>query len=375
MVNVRFVGLDVHALTITVAVAESTGEVRSLGTIPNRPEAVRRLVRQLGSPDTLRCCYEAGPTGYVLYWQLSGLGAHCDVVAPSLVPTKPGDRVKTDRRDAEKLARSYRAGDLTPVWVPDAAHEALRDLVRAREAAQRDQLRARHRLGKFLLRQGRQRPAHLRIAWTAAHLAWIRTVTFASAAHRVVVADYLHEVERTAARIAHLTSAILEAAHSAPPQMRAVIQALQALRGVAAVTATTIVAEVGQLSRFEHPRQLMGYSGLVPSEYTTGPRRRTGVITKTGNSHLRRVVIEAAWAYRFGPAVGDRLKARQAGLDPAITEIAWRAQKRLHHRYRTLTGKGKPHNQVITAIGRELLGFIWDIARTVERQAPVAATA
>lgn len=375
MVNVRFVGLDVHALTITVAVAESTGEVRSLGTIPNRLEAVRRLVRQLGSPDTLRFCYEAGPTGYGLYWQLSSLGTHCDVVAPSLVPTKPGDRVKTDRRDAEKLARSYRAGDLTPVWVPDAAHEALRDLVRAREAAQRDQLRARHRLGKFLLRQGRQRPAHLRMAWTAAHLAWIRTVTFESAAHRVVVTDYLHEVERTAARIAHLTGAILEAARSAPPPMRAVMQALQALRGVAAVTATTVVAEVGQLSRFQHPRQLMGYSGLVPSEYTTGRRRRMGAITKTGNSHLRRVVIEAAWAYRFRPALGGGLKARQAGLDPAITEIAWRAQQRLHHRYRLLMSKGKSHNQIITAIGRELLGFIWDIGQTAERQAAVAATA
>jgi transposase len=375
MANVRFVGLDVHAETIAVAVAQSTGEVRSLGTVPNRPEAVRRLVRKLGSPEALRLCYEAGPTGYVLYWQLIGLGAHCDVVAPSLVPTKAGDRVKTDRRDAEKLARSYRAGDLTPVWVPDAEHEALRDLVRAREAAKKDQLRARHRLGKFLLRQGRQRPAHLRMPWTAGHLDWIRTVQFESAAHRVVLTDYLHEVERVADRIADLNTAILEAIRTAPPQMRAVIEALQALRGVAAVSAATIVAEVGQLSRFQKARHLMGYSGLVPSEYTTGARRRLGAITKTGNAHLRRVIIEGAWAYRFGPAVRGPLRARQAALDPVVREIAWRAQKRLHHRYRTLTAQGKNTRQVITAVGRELLGFVWDIGRTVEARYPVMATA
>lgn len=375
MATVRFVGLDVHAETVVVAVAESTGEVRTLGTVPNRPEAVRRLMRKLGPADQLRVCYEAGPTGYVLYWQLIGLGLHCEVVAPSLVPTKAGDRVKTDRRDAEKLARSYRAGDLTAVWVPDAEHEALRDLVRAREAAKKDQLRARHRLGKFLLRHGRRRPAHLKMAWTAGHLDWIRTVHFESAAHRVVLADYLHEVDRVATRIADLNAAILEAVRTAPPQMRAVIQALQALRGIATVSAATIVAEVGQLSRFEKPRQLMGYAGLVPSEYTTGARRRLGAITKTGNAHLRRVVMEAAWAYRFGPVVRGPLRARQAGLDPAITEIAWRAQKRLHDRYRTLGSRGKNGNQVITAVGRELLGFIWDIARTVERQVPIAAPA
>jgi len=375
MATVRFVGLDVYAETITIAVAESGGEVRSLGTIPNRLEAVRHLVRKLGPPDQLRVCYEAGPTGYVLYWQLTGLGVPCDIVAPSLVPVKAGDRVKTDRRDAEKLARSYRAGDLTPVWVPDAAHEALRDLVRAREAAKKDQLRARHRLGKFLLRRGRQRPVHLKMAWTAGHLDWIRSLTFEAVAHRIVLADYLHEVDRVAARIAHLNHAILEAVQTAPPQMRAVIQALQALRGVAAVSAATIVAEVGQLSRFANPRQLMGYSGLVPSEYTSGPRRRMGAITKTGNAHLRRVVIEAAWAYRFGPAVRGPLRARHAGLDPAILEIAWRAQKRLHDRYRTLAATGKNKNQIITAIGRELLGFMWDIGRTTERQVPIVAIA
>jgi transposase len=280
MPTVRWVGLDVHAETIAVAVAEARGEVRSLGTIANRPEAVRQLIKKLGPVDPLRVCYEAGPTGYALYWQLVGLGVSCEVVAPSLVPAKAGDRVKTDRRDAEKLARCYRAGDLTAVWVPDAEHEALRDLVRAREAAKKDQLRARHRLGKFLLRHGRRRPAHMKLQWTARHLAWIQTVTFESAALRVVLTDYLHEVERVAERIADLKTAILEAMQTASPQMRAVMQGLQALRGVAAVSAVTIVAEVGSLTRFDNPRQLMGYSGLVPSEYSSGAHRRQGAINQ-----------------------------------------------------------------------------------------------
>ena len=264
----------------------------------------------------LRLCYEAGPTGYVLYWQLIGLGVHCDVVAPSLVPVKAGDRVKTDRRDAEKLARSYRAGDLTAVWVPDAGHEALRDLVRAREAAKKDQLRARHRLGKFLLRQGRHRPPHLKTAWTARHLDWIRTITFASAAHRVVLTDYLHEVERVAERIADLHDAIREAIRTAPPQMRAVIQALQALRGIAAVSAATIVAEVGQLSRFESPRQLMGYRDSSPVNTAAGCAAAPGRLRRPGMRICGAWSIEAAWAYRFGPAVRGPLRARQAGLTP-----------------------------------------------------------
>jgi transposase len=207
MRKVRWIGLDVHADTIAVAVAEPDGEVRTLGVIPNRPESIRKLVKKLGPAGMLRACYEAGPTGYVIYWQLTALGVHCEVVAPTLVPTKAGDRVKRDRRDAAKLARSFRAGDLTAVWVPDAAHEALRDLVRAREAAKKDQLRARHRLGKFLLRHGR-RPATPMSAWTQRHLTWIRQVQFEHPAQEATRLDYPHEVDHVAGRIERLERAM-----------------------------------------------------------------------------------------------------------------------------------------------------------------------
>jgi transposase len=366
MSNVRFIGLDVHAETIAAAVAEPHGEIRSLGVIPNRPESVHRLLRRLGPARELRVCYEAGPTGYVLYWHLTRLGVKCEVVAPTLVPVKPGDRVKTDRRDAVKLARSYRAGDLTPVWVPDAAHEALRDLVRAREAAKKDQLRARHRLGKFLLRQGQRRPASMK-PWTAAHLAWVKSaVHFAHAAQEATLLDYVHEVDHVASRLERLDHAIDEAVKTAPRGMRAVIDALQALRGVALVTAVTIVAEVGELSRFATPRQLMGYSGAVASEDSSGTRTRRGAITKTGNAHLRRVLIEAAWSYRHRPAVGATLRKRHARLPEDVKAIAWKAQHRLYGRYRALTARGKCPQQTVTAVGRELLGFIWAIGRAVD---------
>jgi transposase len=370
MSTVRFVGLDVHADTIAVAVAESPGTVRALGVIPNRPASVRKLIHKLGSVRCLRACYEAGPTGYVLYWQLTALGVHCDVVAPTLIPTKAGDRVKTDRRDAEKLARSYRAGDLTPVWVPDAAHEALRDLVRAREAAKRDQLRARHRLSKFLLRHGWYRPKPLKSAWTKAHLEWIKTqVHFSQPAQEVTLTDYVHEVEHLALRLEKLDQAIQEAAQTAPPRMRAVIEALQALRGVAQVAAVTIVAELGELARFPTARDLMGYTGLVPSEYSSGTARRHGHITKTGNAHLRRVLVEAAWAYQFRPWLGGYLLKRQRPVSAEVKAMAWKAQHRLHRRYRHFLGRGKNKPEIVTAVGRELVGFIWAIGVHVETQA------
>jgi transposase len=369
MNNLRFVGLDVHAETIAVAVAEPgrTGEVRFLGTIPNRLESVKKLFKKLKSVKTLRVCYEAGPTGYALYWQLTELGIKCEVVAPTLVPVKAGDRIKTDRRDAEKLARSYRAGDLTPVWVPDTAHEALRDLVRARLAAKRDQLRARHRLSKFLLRHGK-RPEKGIGTWTKAYLNWVKTkVHFDQPAQEVTLADYLHEVEHAQERIARLEQSIDDAVETIPERMRAVVDGLQALRGIAKISAVTIVAELGEVSRFSKPRQLMGYSGAVSSEHSSGERTCRGGITKTGNSHLRRVVVEAAWSYRHRPSIGYALAVRQKNASQEVKEISWKAQHRLHSRYYRLLAKGKTQQKVVTAVARELLGFIWDIGVTVEK--------
>jgi len=364
--RIKFVGLDVHAETIAVAVAEQDGEVRSLGVIPNRSESVRKLVKKLGPVEELRFCYEAGPTGYVLYWQLTALGAKCEVIAPTLVPVKAGDRIKTDRRDALKLARNYRAGDLTAVWVPDAAHEALRDLVRAREAAKRDQLRARNRLTKFLLRQGERPPPGVNL-WMLKYLDWVRKeVHFEQLAQEATLLDYRHEVEHMAARIERLDRAIEEAVKLAPPQMHEVIEALQALRGLAQVTAVTVVAELGQFSRFAEARQLMAFSGIVSREHSSGESTRRGGITKTGNAHLRRVVVEAAWAYRHAPAVTKCLRQRQEKVSEEIKEIAWKAQHRLHSRYRKLTARGKNSGKVVTAMGRELLGFIWAIGVKVE---------
>ena len=367
MSRIRFLGLDVHADTIAVAVAEPEGEVRSLGTIPNRLESVRKLVVKLGPAKHLKACYEAGPCGYVLYWQLTALGVACEVVAPTLVPVKAGDRVKTDRRDAAKLARCYRAGDLTPVWVPDADHEALRDLVRAREDARQDQHRARHRLSKFLLRHGKRPPQDVKKGWTLKYMTWIKAqVHFDQPALEATLLDYVHEVDHMGERIERLEKAIGEAIEKAPPAMRAVVAALQALRGVAQVTAVTVVAELGTLSRFDSPRKLMGYSGLVSSEYSSGNRIQRGSITKTGNAHLRRVIIESAWAYQYRPWIGGYLLKRQQGLDQDIKDIAWKAQWRLHKRYMKLVAAGKKKPQIVTAVGRELLGFIWAIAVQTE---------
>jgi transposase len=365
MKKVRFLGLDVHAETIAVAIAEPEGEVRSLGTIANRAEAVRKLVKKLGPVEQLRACYEAGPTGYVLYWQLAELGVACEVIAPTLVPMKAGDRVKTDRRDAERLARSFRAGDLTAVYVPDAGSEALRDLVRAREAAKQDQLRARHRLSKFLLRSG-QRPAPGVKAWTQAYLVWVRQLRFKQVAQESTRLDYLHEVEHMGERVKRLEQAIAEAVKLASPAMQEVVKGLQALRGIAQISAVTIASELGEISRFASPRQLMGYSGAVPRENSSGQRTQRGSITKTGNAHLRRIAIEAAWSYRLRPGVGPALRKRQEGVPEEIKEIAWKAQHRLHKRYMRLAAAGKDQRKIVTAVGRELLGFIWAIGTRAE---------
>jgi len=365
MKKVRFLGLDVHAETIAVAIAEPEGEVRSLGTIANRAESVRKLVKKLGPVEQLRACYEAGPTGYVLYWQLAELGVACEVIAPTLVPMKAGDRVKTDRRDAERLARSFRAGDLTAVYVPDEGSEALRNLVRAREAAKQDQLRARHRLSKFLLRSG-QRPAAGVKAWTQAYLVWVRQLRFQQAAQESTRLDYLHEVEHMGERVKRLEQAIAEAVKLASPAVQEVVKDLQALRGIAQISAVTIASELGEMSRFASPRQLMGYSGAVPRENSSGQRTQRGSITKTGNAHLRRIAIEAAWSYRLRPGVGPALRKRQEGVPEEIKEIAWKAQHRLHKRYMRLAAAGKDQRKIVTAVGRELLGFIWAIGTRAE---------
>ena len=363
--KLRFLGLDVHAETIAVAIAEQDGEVRSLGVIANRAESVRKLVKKLGPAEQLRACYEAGPTGYVLYWQLTELGVECAVVAPTLVPVKAGDRVKTDRRDAVKLARCHRGGDLTAVWVPDASAEALRDLVRAREAAKQDQLRARHRLSKFLLRTGRRAEDGVK-SWTVPYMAWVRQLRYEQAAQEWTRLDLLHEVDHMAERVKRLEEAIRDAVKLVPARMQEAIRGLQSLRGIAEISAVTVVAELGRISRFESARQLMAYSGAVPSEESTGQRQRRGNITKTGNAHLRRIAIEAAWSYRLKPSVGPALHKRQEQVPEQIKEMAWKAQLRLHRRYARLAAAGKDQRKIVTAVGRELLGFIWAIGVKTE---------
>jgi transposase len=373
--KLRFLGLDVHAETIAVAVAEPNGEVHSLGTIANREDSIRKFIKRLGPPEQLRACYEAGPTGFVLYWQLTQLGVDCAVVAPSLVPKKPGDRVKTDRRDALKLARCHRNGDLTAVWVPDEASEALRDLVRQREAAKQDQLRARHRLTKLLLRTGQRPPQGLK-AWTERYWRWLAQVHYTQPAQEVTLRDCLNEVEHMSARVKRLEEAILEVVKLAPQATQELVRGLQALRGIAHISAVTIASELGNISsRFQRARNLMGYSGAFPGEDSSGNRIRRGGITKAGNAHLRRIVVESAWCYRHWPRVGARLRKRQEGVPAEIIEIAWKAQNRLHKRYMKLSMAGKDQRKVMTAIGRELLGFIWAIAIKTEAacQQPVAA--
>jgi len=365
-----FVGLDVHKESIAVAVAEEGGgEPRFLGTISPEPAQLTQLVRRLGRTRELVCCYEAGPCGYGVYRQLTALGVNCLVVAPSLVPRKPGERVKTDRRDALKLARLLRSGELTAVWVPDQDQEALRDLTRAREDARHDLMRARHRLSKLLLRLDLRAPTGVH-AWTQRHRHWLRQVQCPHHWQQQVLEEYRQavvEAEERAARLdAEIAAAAQEGAH-APA-----IASYQALRGVAVLTAVTIAAEVGDITRFESPRQLMAYAGLVPSEASSGGRVRRGGITKTGNSHLRLVLIEASWHYRHPPAISATLRRRQQEQSVVVRGISWKAQQRLHRRFRRLLGRGKVKQEAVVAVARELIGFLWSVGQAAGAPIPAA---
>jgi transposase len=362
--NIIYVGLDVHKDNIAVAVAEGgdRSEVRDYGKIANTPAALKALCVKLArNGGKLRFCYEAGPCGYGIQRQLSAAGHECVVVAPSLIPRKPGDRIKTDRRDAINLARLHRAGELTSVWVPDPSHEAIRDLVRARLAAVRVLRQARQQLSGFLLRHGHH---YNRPAWTLMHRRWLAGLKFEQAAHYIVLEDCIAAVEAATARRdrleAHIEAA-LEDWSLAP-----VVKALQSLRGLALVAAATLVAELGDITRFANPRQFMAYLGLVPSEHSSGEARRQGGITKAGNGAARRMLIEAAWSYRFPARISRDLLLRQESLSKPIRDIAWKAQERLCRRYRKLTLAGKLKTVVIAAIARELSGFVWAIAKAMQ---------
>jgi transposase len=357
---ITYVGLDVHKDTIAVALAEAgkRGEVREHGKIANTPTALKTLAIKLArSGHELRFCYEAGPCGYGIQRQLTAEGHGCVVVAPSLIPRRPGDRIKTDRRDAINLAKLHRAGELTSVWVPDATHEAIRDLVRARLAAVRTLRQARQQLSGFLLRHGHH---YNRTAWTLMHRRWLAGLSFEEAVHHIVLEDCIATVEAATARRARLEMHI-EATLS-DWSLAPVVRALQALRGMALVAAATLVAELGDMTRFTNPRQLMAYLGLVPSEHSSGNTRRQGGITKAGNWGARRVLIEAAWSYRFPARISREQLLRQESLPQPIRDTAWKAQERLCRRYRTLARAGKLPTVVTTAIARELVGFVWAIA-------------
>ena len=363
----KYVGLDVHAATVVAAVAEQTpsgvGEVRHLGTIPNTPEAIRKLFKRIGKAEEMRACYEAGPTGFGLYWQLEEMGIGCVVVAPTLMPRCAGDRVKTDRKDAEKLARSLRRGELPAVYVPSPEQEAIRDLVRLRASAKSDTVRQRHRMTKFLLRHGHRED---RTQTVAACLRWAGTIRFEDSTLELVLREYINELDHCAQRVKRLEQAVDEAIERAPLHMRALVAGLQALRGVAKIGAATLVSEVGTMARFPTAKSLMGFAGIVSSEYSSGSKVRRGAITKTGNRQVRTSVVEAGWSYRNPPRLSPVIRRRQKELPQEVCSIAWKAQERLNKRYRHLLSKGKSKNQAVTAVGRELLGFVWQIGRVIE---------
>ncbi len=359
-----YIGLDVHKETIVIGVAElGRGEPMDRGEIANKPKAVAKLVDRLSREyggELLLFCYEAGPCGYGLYRQLVGLGHDCRVVAPSLIPRKPGERIKTDRRDARKLARLVRGGDLTSVWVPDEEQEAMRDLTRARDDLKAQERKARQQLNAYVLRHGHAWPAN-KSRWTQGHYRWLESLSFAHDWQQVVLQEYIDAVRAASQRVVQITAQM----ERVLPQwsLAPVVDALVALRGVDKLAAMVLLAELGDISRFDSPKQLMAYLGLVPSEHSSGPRRRQGGITLTGNRHARRMLVESAWSYRFPARRTAHLKRKAVHASNEAKAIAWKAQKRLCGRYRTLIQAGKNAQLVCVAIARELVGFVWDIVR------------
>ena len=357
-----FVGLDVHKESITVAYApEQRGaEIISLGPIGTRQSDIDKLVRMLLS----RCrnlvfVYEAGPCGYWLYRYLTKKGQTCRVVAPSLIPKRSGDHVKTDRRDAAVLARTMRAGDLTCVYVPKVEDEAIRDLTRAREDAMKDLSSAKRRLKSFLLRQDIRYEG--RANWGPAHLRWLGEVACQTPSQQIVFQEYVRAISERHERVERIEIELRDQVDGW--RMKPVVVAIQALRGVAFITAATLIAELGDITRFENPKQLMGYLGLTPSEHSSGRKRKLGGITKSGNSHARRVLVEGAWSYRFPARVSRLLRQRLELVPQDIQDISWKAQVRLCKRYRKLSASGKHTNKVIVAIAREMAAFVWAIAK------------
>ena len=363
--SVAYVGFDTSKTKHAVAVAEGgrEGEVRYLGEIEASPAAVERLLRKLERKyKALHVCYEAGPTGYGLYRHIRALGHACDVIAPSLVPKRPGDRVKTNRRDAVTLARLLRAGELTPIWVPDEVHEAVRDLVRARDAAAQDLRHKRQQVLSFLLRHGRLFTGHRH--WSRAHLRWLAGQAFNHPAQQIVFQDQVDAVADAQARLERLDHQLAELVPTW--SMAPVVAACQAMRGVSFLVAVTFVAEIGDVRRFESPRQLMAFLGLVPCERSTGDTVRRGGLTLAGNRRVRRALVEGAWSYRHPARVTERIRGRLEGLPKAVREIAWKAQVRLSARYRRLIAAGKRAPVAVAAIAREMAAFLWAIGRAVE---------
>jgi transposase len=365
-----FVGFDTSKLRHAVAIADNgrTGEVRFLGEIENTAAATAKLVRKLAAKyERLTFCYEAGPTGYGLHRQIKSLGHDCVVVAPSLIPKRPGDKVKTNRRDAVGLARLLRANELTAVWVPDGRHEAMRDLTRARETAMLDLRSERQQVSALLLRQGRSYPENKK-TWTKAHLSWLASQKFDYPEQRLVFEEMMLAVRQAQERLERLEQAV----RAAVPDwsLAELVTGLMAMRGLDLISAATLLAEIGDLSRFRTPQQLMAYLGLVPSEESTGDTIKRGPITKAGNRRARRMLVECSWSYQHPPRVGSVKQHKVDAAPPAVREIAWKAQCRLYRRYRALIRNGKLKTVAITAIARELAGFIWAISREI---APAAA--